>query len=99
MVGYGNDADGIALETVNQGIGKTMEGKRPRLVHATCTKCRELLQQPERSLNLINEVICCNEGAFADIPVNGGIGIGLSFFAKTDSRHFLRRGLLRGAGT
>jgi len=99
MVGNGNDADGIALQTVDQGIGKTMEGKRPRLTHASLAQRRELLQQPKCSLNLADEVFCCGERAFADIPVNGGIGIGLSFIAKTDSRHFLRRGLLRGAGT
>ena len=99
MVGNCNDTNGIALQAINQGVRKPMEGKRPRLVCAAFTQRRELLQQPEGSLNLIDEVFRCDEGAFADIPVNGGIGIDLRFFTKTDSRRFLHRGLLCGAGS
>ncbi len=76
-----------------------MEGKRPRFVHTTSTQRGKLLQQPEGSFDLVDEVFRCNERAFADIPVNGGISICLRFFAKADPRHFLRQGLLRGAGT
>lgn len=94
MMGDGNDTDGIALQSIDQGIGKTMERKRSRLVHTAFAQCGELHQQTERPFDLIDEVVCCDERAFADIPVNGGIGISLRFFAKTDSRHSLRQGLL-----
>ena len=74
-----------------------MEGKRPYLACTTLAQRGKLLQQDKGAFNLINEVLCCDEGAFADIPVNGGIGISLRFLAKTDSRHFLHQGLLREA--
>lgn len=99
MVGNRNDANGIALQTVNQGIGKTMERKRPRFVYTTFAQCRKLFQQIKGAFNFIDKVIGCNERAFSDVPVNSGIGIGLRFLAKTDSRHFLRQGLLCEAGT
>lgn len=93
MVGNGNDANGIALQAVNQGIGKTMEGKRTGLVRTALTQRGKLSQQSDGSFNLVDEVVCRNERAFVDIPVDGGIGVGLRLFAKTDLRHFLRRGL------
>lgn len=91
MVGNGNDANGIALQAINQGIRKTMKGKRTGLVRTALTQRGKLLQQPEGPFNLVEEVVRRNERAFADIPVDGGIGVGLRLFAKTDLRHFLRR--------
>lgn len=99
MVGNGNDANGIALQPVNQGIRKAMKGKRTGLVHTAVTQRWKLSQQSEGSFNLVDEVVRRNERAFVDIPVDGGIGIGLRLFTKTDWRHFLRRGLWCEAGS
>lgn len=99
MVGKRNDANGIALQTVNQGIGKAMERKRPRLVCAAFAQRGKLFQQIKGAFNFIDEVISRNERTFTDIPVNSGISIGPRFFAKTDSRYFLRHELLREAET
>lgn len=99
MVCNSNNVKGTALKSVDQGIGKTMEWKRPYLVRAAFTQRGELLQQPERTFDLVDEVIRRNVRAFADIPVNGGIGVGLRFLAKTDLRHSLRKGLWCEDGT
>lgn len=93
MVGNSNDADGIALQSIDQGIGKTMKRKRAGLVHTALTQRRKLSQQSEGSFNLVDEVVRRNERTFVDIPVDGRISIGLRLFAKTDLRHFLRREL------
>lgn len=99
MVGNGNNADDIALQAVNQGIGEAMKRKRSRLVRAAFAHRRKLLQQVERPFDFVDEVVRCNQRAFADILVNGGIGISLRFFVKTDLRHLLRQGLLCVAGS
>jgi len=99
VMGNGDDTDGIALQPVNQGIGKTMKGKRPRPVRTAFAQRGELPQQPERSFDLVDEVVRRDECAFADIPVDGGIGVGLRLITKTDLQHSLRQGLLCEAGT
>ncbi len=76
-----------------------MERKRPRLACTTFAQHRKLFQQLKGAFDFIDKVIGCYERAFADILVNGGIGVGLCVFAKTDSRHFLRQELLREVGT
>lgn len=99
MVSDSDDSNDITLQMVNQGVGKTMKGKRPRLVRTAFTHRGKLPQQPERPFDLVDEVIRCEERTFADISVNGGIGVGLRFVAKTDLRHFLQQGLLCEAGS
>lgn len=93
MMGDSDDTDGIALYSVNQGIRKIMEGKRSGLAFTTLTHCRELSQQSERTFDLVDELVRCAKRAFADVPINGGIGIGLRFIANADLKHFLHRGL------
>lgn len=85
MVGNGNDANSATLQSVNQGIGEAMERQRPSVVRATFAQCGELVEKIEYSIKLIGEVFCRNKRAFADIPIDHCIGVGLSLGAKADS--------------
>jgi len=90
VMGNGNDADHIALQTVNQRIGETVERQRPRVVCAGFAQLGELAQESKCLIDRISEIICCDERAFADVPIDSGIGIGLDLAAKTDRHQFWR---------
>ena len=87
-MGNGDDANRIVLQPVNQGIGKTMERQGSCVVCAGFAQLGELADEAQCLIDLISEIICCDERAFADVPVNSGIGIGLRLFAKADSHRF-----------
>ncbi len=95
VVGNGNDADSIVSQPVNQGIGEAMERQRPRVVHTTFTKCGELVEKVECAIKLLGEIFRRNKRAFADIPIDHCIGVGLRLGAKADSNRFWRHGFLR----
>lgn len=86
----GNDTDSIASQPVNQGIGKAMERQRPRVVCAGFAQLGELYQETKCLIELISEIPGCNERAFADVPIDSGIGVGLRLAAKTDRHPFWR---------
>ena len=78
-----DDADQFALQSVNQRIWKTVEGQRPRVASASVTQLGKPVQEAKRSIEFIGELIRCNECAFAGVPIDSSIGIGLRFVAKT----------------
>jgi len=82
-----NDADHIDLHAVDQGIEKTVERQRSRVARAGLAP----VQEAKRSIEFIGEITRCDERAFADVPIDSGIGIGLSLVAKTDPRRLWRR--------
>lgn len=96
-MGNGNDANRIALQTVNQRIGKAMKRQRSRVVQADPAQFDELAQEAKHPIEFISEILCCNERAFADVPIHGGIRIGVRLVAKADRCQFSRYGFLRGA--
>ena len=85
-MGYGDDADGIGLQPVNQGIRKTMERQHPRIVQAGFAQFRKLGQHAHRLFDLAEKIIRSDEGAFAGVPFNSGVGIGLCLAAKTEGK-------------
>jgi len=89
-MGNGNDTDHIALQPVKQGIGKTMERQRPRVMSAGFAQLGELAQEAKCPLDFVGEIICRIECTFADIPVDSGIGVSLRLAAKADWQQFLR---------
>ncbi len=90
VMGDGNDADHIALQTVDQRIGEAVESKCPRIAHASFAQFGKPAQNSQCLIDLVGEIICCNQRAFADIPIDGGIGIDLRLAAKTDSQQLWR---------
>ncbi len=87
-MGNGNDANSIVSQPVDQGIGEAMERQRPRVVRTTFAQCGELVEKVERSTKLIGEIFRRDERAFADIPIDRCIGIGLRLGAKADLNRF-----------
>lgn len=83
-MGDGDDADQIALQPIDQRIWKTVEGQRPRVAGANVTQLGKPIQEAKRSIEFVGEFIRCNDCAFADVPIDGGIGIGLRLAAKAD---------------
>lgn len=90
VMGDGNDADHIALQTVDQRIGETRERKRPRVAHTGFAQLGKPVQNVQCLTDLIGEIVCCDQRAFADIPIDSGVGIGLRLAAKTDSQRLWR---------
>lgn len=80
----GDDADHIDLQAVNQGIGKTVERQRSRVARDQFAQFGEPIQKAKRLIELVGEIIRCNECAFAYVPIDGSIGISLCLVAKTD---------------
>ena len=67
-----------------------MERQRPRVAYAGFAQIGEPVQEAKRLIELISEIIRCGERAFAGVPIDSGIGIGLRLVAKTDPHRFLR---------
>jgi len=67
-----------------------VERQRPRVVCTDFAQLGELAQEAKCLIGLIGEIICCDERAFADVPIDSGIGIGLRLAAKTDLNPFWR---------
>lgn len=88
--GNSDNANYIDLQAVDQGIRETVESQCPRPVRAGFTQFGKPAQETKRLIDLIREIIRCDERAFADVPIDGGIGIGLCFVAKTDLRWLWR---------
>ncbi len=44
VVGNGNDANSIVLQSIDQRIGEAMKRQRPRVVRTTFTQCGELVE-------------------------------------------------------
>ncbi len=84
----GDDADHIDLQPVNQRIGETMERQRPRAALAGLAQLREPVQEGKCLIEFIDEIIRRDERAFADVPIDSGIGIALRLTAKTDPHRF-----------
>ena len=80
----GDDADYIDLQPVDQRIGETVERQRPRVARAGLAQLGEPVQEAKRLIEFIGKIICCDERAFADVPIDSGIGIVLRLVAKTD---------------
>ena len=80
----GDDADHIGLQPVDQRIWKTVQMQRPRAACTGVAQLGEPAQEAQRSIEFIDEIICCDERAFADVPIDSGIGIALRLVAKTD---------------
>ncbi len=80
----GDDADQIAMQSVNQRIWKTLEDQRPRVARANATQLGKPVQEAKRSIEFIGEFVCRSERAFTGVPIDSGIGIGLRLVAKTD---------------
>ncbi len=85
-MGYGDDAYRIGLQPVNQGIRKTMERQHPRIVQAGFAQFRESGQHAHRLLDLAEKIIRSDEGAFAGVPFNSGVGISLCLAAKAEGK-------------
>ena len=83
-MGNGDDADHVDLHLVNQGIGEAVERQRPRVARAGFAQLGKPFQEAKRLIELIGEIIRCDERTFADVPIDSGIGIGLRLVAKTD---------------
>lgn len=90
VMSNGDDADQIALQPVNQGIRKTVEGQSPRVAGASVTQLGKTVQEAKRSIKFIGEFIRCDERAFACVPIDDGIGVGLRLVAKTDPHRLWR---------
>jgi len=67
-----------------------MERQGSCVVCAGFAQLGELAQEAKCPLDFIGEIICRIECAFADIPVDSGIGVSLDFAAKSDWQQFLR---------
>lgn len=80
----GDHADHIGLQPIDQRIRKTVEMQRPRVVRAGVAQLGEPAQEAKRLIEFIGEIIRCDERAFADVPIDSGIGIVLRLIAKTD---------------
>jgi hypothetical protein len=78
----GDDADYIDLQPVNQRIGETVERQRPRAALAGLPQLRKPVQEGKRLIEFIDEIIRCDERAFADVPIDSGIALRPT--AKTD---------------
>ena len=61
-----------------------MERQRPRVARAGLAQRGEPVQEAKRLIEFIGEIIRCDERAFADVPIDGGIGVALRIIAKTD---------------
>ncbi len=61
-----------------------MERQRPRVARVGVTQLGESAQEAKRSIEFISEIIRCDECAFADVPIDSGIGVALRLIAKTD---------------
>ena len=61
-----------------------MERQRPRVARVGVAQLGESAQEAERLIEFFGEIIRCDELAFADVPIDSGIGIALRLIAKTD---------------
>ncbi len=61
-----------------------MEGQRPRVARVGVAQLGESAQEAKRLIEFIDEIIRCDECAFADVPIDSGIGVALRLIAKTD---------------
>ena len=86
----GDDADCIGLQPINQRIVKTVERQHPRAALAGLAQFGEPVKEGKRLIEFIDEIICCDERAFADVPIDSGIGIALRLVAKTDPHRLWR---------
>lgn len=86
----GYDANRTVLQTVKQRVGEAMQRQGSRVVSAGFTQLGELAQEAKCPFNFIGEIICRIECAFADIPVDCGIGVSLGLAAKADGKRFWR---------
>ena len=92
-----DDANLVALNTVDQRIGKTVKRQHSYVVNGLLAHRRKVTQQTIRLIECIGEILCGYKSALTDISVGSSIGIGLRFVAKTDSHQLWRRLFLRGA--
>ena len=90
VMSNGNNADAIVLQPVNQGIGKAVEWQRPRVACASFAQLGELAQEAKCFIEFVSEIVCRDERALSDVPIDSGISIGLRLAAKTDLHWFLR---------
>ena len=67
-----------------------MKGQHPRIMQAGFSQFRESGQHFQLTLDFAEKVIRCDEGAFADIPFDSGVCIGLCLAAKADGVLFWR---------
>ena len=86
----GDDADYIGLQPVDQRIGETVKRQRPGVARAGLAQLGETFQEAKRLIEFVGEIIGCDERAFADVPVDGSIGIGSCRIAKTDPHRLWR---------
>lgn len=61
-----------------------MKIQRPSVARADPAHFGKLAQVVKRLIDLISKIIRCNERAFADIPIDGSMGVGLRLVAKID---------------
>ena len=86
----GNDANRIALQSINQRIREAMKRQRPRVVQASFAQFDKLTQEAKCPIEFISEILCRDERIFADVPIHSGIRIGLRLAAKADRCQFWR---------
>ena len=91
VMSYRDDADYIGLQPVDQRIGETVERQRPGVARAGLAQLGETVQEAKRLIEFIGEIIGCDKRTFADVPVDGGIGIGSRRIAKTDPHQLWQR--------
>lgn len=82
LVCNGDDADCIDLQPVDEGIREAVESQCPCIARTGFTQFGEPAQEVKRLIELIDEIVRCNERAFPDILIDGGIGLRL--VAKID---------------
>lgn len=61
-----------------------MERQCPRVARVGVAQLGESAQEAKRLIEFIGEIIRCDECAFADVPIDSGIGVALRLIAKTN---------------
>lgn len=86
MMSNGDNTDHVDLAPVAQRIRKTVKMQRPRVARAGMAQLGKLVQEAKRSIEFVGKIIGSDIRAFADVPVDGGIGS--HRIAKTDPHQF-----------
>ena len=97
MMSNRDDSNLVALNTVDQRIGEILKRQHSCVVSTLFAHRRKVAQQRKRSVGCIGKILRGDVGTFSKVPVDSSIGVGLRFFAKTDSHQLGRRLFLRGA--
>ena len=83
-----DDPDHIDSHAVDQRIGKAVERQSSRVARDGSAQFGKPVQEIKRLIEFIGEIIRCDKRAFADVPIDSRIGIGLRLVAKTDPHQF-----------